>query len=174
MLSCNNVDGTGKGDGALIDAAVLSASDRSSLGLRDDIGGELLQELLKEIPARLAGYRVVPDQVRDIRAALRSLARRPGMKLVLTTGGTGVSPRDVTPEATEALLERDLPALGLAMRWASYPLAPASLISRSVAGYHRDCLIVNLPGSPKAVRECFEVLLPLLRWLFAAPGKRKE
>ena len=146
-------------------AAVLSTSDRSSRGEREDVSGRLLCELLAGLPARVESYRVVPDRVGSIRAALRSMLRLEGVAMVLTTGGTGVAPRDVTPEATAPLLERDLPALSLAIRRESRRKAPASIISRAVAGMHGDCLIVNLPGSPKAVRECFEVIEPTLKIL---------
>lgn len=153
-------------------AAVISASDRSSRGERQDLSGRLLVELLAEVPLPVVEYRVLPDTVRALRGAIRRLSGRRDVGLVVTTGGTGVSPRDVTPEATRPLLERDLPALALAMRWASYDKAPASVISRAVAGFRGDCLVVNLPGSPKAVRECFEVVLPTLRHLFGHSGRR--
>jgi molybdenum cofactor synthesis domain-containing protein len=153
-------------------AAVLSASDRSSRGEREELSGRLLCELLSSVPARVEAYRVVPDRVRSIRAALRSMARNSAVRILLTTGGTGVAPRDVTPEATQPLIDRDLPALSLAVRWASYEKAPASLISRALAGFCGECLIVNLPGSPKAVKECFATILPTLQWLFS--GSTRE
>jgi len=147
--------------------AVLSASDRSSRGEREDLSGHLLCDLLSRVPARLETYRVVPDRVRSIRAAMRSMIRNRAVRLLLTTGGTGVAPRDVTPEATLPLIERDLPAMALAVRWTSYGKAPASIISRALAGFSGDCLIVNMPGSPKAVEECFDVILPTLQWFFS-------
>ena len=153
-------------------SAVLSASDRSSQGLRSDLSGLLLCELISQIPGRLETYRVVPDRIRNIRAAMRSMVRNRKVGLLLTTGGTGLAPRDVTPEATLPLLERELPAMALAVRWASYEKAPASIISRALAGFSGDCLIVNLPGSPKAVQECFEVVLPALRWFFSRNNKQ--
>lgn len=146
-------------------AAVLSTSDRSSRGERDDISGLLLCELLAAVPAGVESYRVVPDKVAGIRSALRGMLGRKDIHMVLTTGGTGVAPRDVTPEATAPLIERDLPALSMAIRRESLRKAPASVISRALAGMSGDCLIVNLPGSPKAVRECFDVILPTLRLL---------
>jgi molybdenum cofactor synthesis domain-containing protein len=155
-------------------AAVITASDRSSRGERADASGPALAALLERIPMRLVALRVVPDTVRDIRQALRSLVRDPGVRLILTTGGTGVTPRDVTPEATAPLIERDLPGLALAMRWGSYRSTPFAMISRAVAGFHGDCLIVNMPGSPRAVAECFGIVLPTLRQLFgdtAAPPR---
>lgn len=160
----------------MIGAAVVTASDRSSSGARADASGPALAALLELIPARLEARRVVPDTVRDIRGALRTLLRNPEVKLILTTGGTGVTPRDVTPEATAPLIERALPAMALAMRWESYRTTPFAMISRAVAGFHGDCLIVNLPGSPRAVAECFAVLLPTFRRLFGgrpAPTGRR-
>lgn len=150
----------------MIGAAVITASDRSSRGEREDASGPALAALLERIPARLEGLRVVPDTVRAIRGALRSFLGRPAVKLILTTGGTGVTPRDVTPEATAPLIERDLPGLALALRWESYRLTPFALVSRARAGFHGDCLIVNLPGSPRAVSQCFGILLPTFQLLF--------
>jgi molybdenum cofactor synthesis domain-containing protein len=154
----------------MVSAGVITASDRSSRGERADASGPALAALLPRIPAELAGLRVVPDTVRDIRAALRSFLRDPAVKLILTTGGTGVTPRDVTPEATAPLLERPLPGIALALRWGSYRHTPFALVSRALAGFHGDCLIVNLPGSPRAVEECFAILLPTLRHLFGGGG----
>lgn len=156
----------------MISAAVISASDRSSRGEREDLSGRILMDLIAGIPAEIDGYRVVPDRIRDIRAAVRSLTRSGRVRLLLTTGGTGVSPRDVTPEATTPLLDRDLPAMALAVRRKSWDKVPASIISRAVAGFRGDCLVVNMPGSPKAVRECFDVLLPTFRWLFGESSKK--
>jgi molybdenum cofactor synthesis domain-containing protein len=147
-------------------AAVITASDRSSRGERPDASGPALATLLGRVPARLLGLRVVPDTVRSIRGALRGFLRDPEIGLILTTGGTGVTPRDVTPEATAPLLERRLPGLALAMRWGSYRSTPFAMVSRALAGFHGHCLIVNLPGSPRAVEECFGILLPVFRQLF--------
>src|SRR5512137_1665755 len=150
----------------MIGAAVITASDRSSRGERADASGPALAALLGQIPARLAGLRVVPDTVRDIRGALRSFLREPDVRLILTTGGTGVTPRDVTPEAAAPLIERALPGVALAMRWGSYRTTPFAMVSRALAGFHGECLIVNMPGSPRAVAECFAILLPTFRDLF--------
>jgi len=147
-------------------AAVITASDRSSRGERADASGPALAAQLERIPMRLVVLRVVPDTVREIRGALRSLVKDPEVKLILTTGGTGVTPRDVTPEATAPFIERALPGMALAMRWGSYRTTPFAMISRAIAGFHGDCLVVNMPGSPRAVAECFEILLPTFRQLF--------
>ena len=151
-------------------AAVITASDRSSRGERADASGPALAGLLERVPMRLVDLRVVPDSVREIRGALRALVKDPAVSLILTTGGTGVTPRDVTPEATAPLIERDLPGVALAMRWGSYRTTPFAMISRALAGFHGDCLIVNMPGSPRAVAECFGILLPTLRQLFGHPA----
>ena len=147
-------------------AAVITASDRSSRGERADASGPALAAQLERVPMRLVALRVVPDSVRAIRGALRALLKNPEVKLILTTGGTGVTPRDVTPEATAPLIERNLPGMALAMRWGSYRTTPFAMISRALAGFHGDCLIVNMPGSPRAVAECFGILLPAFRQLF--------
>jgi molybdenum cofactor synthesis domain-containing protein len=147
-------------------AAVITASDRSSSGVRADASGPALAALLERIPMKLVALRVVPDTIRDIRSALRALVKDPRVRLILTTGGTGVTPRDVTPEATAPLVERMLPGVALAMRWGSYRTTPFAMISRAIAGFHGDCLIVNMPGSPRAVAECFGILLPTFRQLF--------
>jgi len=157
----------------VFDAAVIAASDRSWRGEREDESGRVLAGLLERIPMRLAALRVVPDTIRAIRGALRSLAGDPEVRLILTTGGTGVTPRDVTPEATAPLLERELPGMAQAMRWRSYRTTPFALISRARAGFRGDCLIVNMPGSPRAVAECFEILLPTLRQLFGRTAARR-
>jgi molybdenum cofactor synthesis domain-containing protein len=161
----------------MIGAAVVTASDRSARGERADASGPALAALLPRIPAQVTALRVVPDTVREIRGALRGLLRDPAVRLILTTGGTGVTPRDVTPEATAPLIERPLPGLALALRWGSYRHTPFALVSRALAGFSGERLIVNLPGSPRAVEECFAILLPTLRALYgggAAAGGGAE
>jgi len=157
----------------MVGAAVITASDRSARGERADESGPALAALLARIPAAVASVEVVPDSVRAIRAAIRRAAGAPGVRLVLTTGGTGVTPRDVTPEATAPLLDRELPALALAMRRGSWRRTPFAVLSRARAGFRGDCLVVNLPGSPRAVGECFEILLPALRELFGPSARRR-
>lgn len=147
-------------------AAVITASDRASRGERADASGPALAALLERVPMKLVDLRVVPDTIRDIRRALRALVKDPRVRLILTTGGTGVTPRDVTPDATAPFIERALPGVALALRWGSYRTTPFAMISRAIAGYHGDCLIVNMPGSPRAVAECFGILLPTFRQLF--------
>jgi len=141
-------------------AAVLTVSDGVSAGTRDDASGDLLEELLAG-----EGYdverRIVPDDHAAIAAAVAALAA--AAQLVLTTGGTGVAPRDVTPEATSEVVEREVPGLVEAIRADARAKTPHGLLSRGVAGTRGAALIVNLPGSPGGCRDGFEVLRPALR-----------
>lgn len=140
--------------------AVVTISDACSRGEREDASGAALRELL-QTAAEVVEYRVIPDDRSRIEAVLRELAER-GVDLVLTTGGTGLGPRDVTPEATRAVVERLAPGLAEAMRQESLKKTPHAMLSRGVAGVLGETLIINMPGSPKAVRECFAVISPVL------------
>ena len=136
--------------------AILTVSDRSSQGLRDDESGRVVRELvLDALQAEIVDYRVVPDERPAIEDALRGWADSRAADLVLTTGGTGLAPRDITPEATLAVIERQVPGIPEAMRAASLAITPMAMLSRMVAGTRGSTLIVNLPGSPKGVRENF-------------------
>jgi molybdopterin adenylyltransferase len=140
-----------------IRAAVLTVSDRSARGEREDESGPLLAELL-----RGAGAEVVSDEPGPLAERLRALADRVDINLVLTTGGTGLSPRDHTPEATRAVVEREVPGIPEAMRAGTLRQTRTAMLSRAVCGTRSGALLVNLPGSPKGVRECFEVIRPVL------------
>lgn len=143
--------------------AILTISDRSSQGQREDASGAVIRELVSaELAAEVVAYRVVPDERPEIEAALREWADRREADLVLTTGGTGLAPRDITPEATRAVLEREVPGIPEAMRAASLLKTPFAMLSRMAAGTRGNTLIINLPGSPKAVRENLAVILPAL------------
>ena len=143
-------------------AAVVTVSDRSFRGQRPDGGGPLLAELLKEAGYEIAETMIVPDEQDQIEATLRDLCDGQGVDLVVTTGGTGFSPRDVTPEATIAVCQRLTPGIPEAMRYASMAVTPRAMLSRAQAGIRGKTLIVNLPGSPKAARENLEAVLPAL------------
>jgi molybdenum cofactor synthesis domain-containing protein len=142
----------------VIRVAILTVSDGVAAGKREDTSGELLAAWLEGLGWFLAEQRVVPDEVREIAAPLSNWADRDHADLILTTGGTGFGPRDVTPEATSAVLERPAPGLAEALRAAGTQSTPFAALSRGVAGIRGSCLIVNLPGSEKAVRESLEVL----------------
>ena len=141
----------------MIKAAVLTISDKGSRGEREDKSGEVIKEKLGLINAEVVAYEIVPDERDIISEKLRSFAE--SANLILTTGGTGVSPRDVTPEATRDVIERELPGFSEAMRAESFKVTPRSIGSRAVSGMYKDTLIINLPGSPKAVAECLGVVL---------------
>jgi molybdopterin adenylyltransferase len=140
-------------------AAVLTVSDRVSRGAAADGSGDALAELL-EADGYEVSRRVVPDEAGEIAAAIEDLAREAA--LVLTTGGTGVAPRDVTPEATRAVLERDVPGIAEALRANSIAKTPHGLLSRGVAGVRGGTLVVNLPGSTGGCRDGYAVLKPAL------------
>ena len=141
----------------MIKAAVLTISDKGSRGEREDKSGEVIKEKLRLIKAEVVTYEIVPDERDIISEKLRSFAE--SANLILTTGGTGVSPRAVTPEATRDVIERELPGFSEAMRAESFKVTPRSIGSRAVSGMYKDTLIINLPGSPKAVAECLGVVL---------------
>ncbi|HYT25687.1 MAG TPA: MogA/MoaB family molybdenum cofactor biosynthesis protein [Actinomycetota bacterium] len=143
-----------------IRVAVLTVSDRVAEGSRGDAGGDALRALLQEAGATLTAREVVPDEQARIAATLRSLAA--AADVVLTTGGTGLGPRDVTPEATREVLDREAPGIPEALRHASLAITPFAMLSRATAGLAGHTLIVNLPGNPKAVGEEWEVLAPIL------------
>ncbi|HEV7807837.1 MAG TPA: MogA/MoaB family molybdenum cofactor biosynthesis protein [Solirubrobacteraceae bacterium] len=141
-------------------AAILTISDTRSAGSRADTTTQMMAEILTGAGFEIAERRLVPDEFDDIAAAIVDLAA--GAQLVITSGGTGLAPRDVTPEATRSVLEREAPGIAEAMRAETAKIQPLSYLSRAVAGQLGTTLVINLPGNPKAVRECFDVLLPLL------------
>ncbi len=151
---------------------VINVSDRASAGVYDDLPGRSCVELLREwiaTPFRLE-YQVLPDEQGLIEAALRSMADDAGCSLVVTTGGTGPAPRDVTPEATVAVCGRLLPGFGEQMRAASLRHVPTAILSRQTAGLRGRCLIVNLPGRPKAIRENLEAVFPAIPYCIELAG----
>ena len=143
-------------------AAVLTVSDRVSRGERSDEGGPLVAELLKNAGYEVVRTDVVPDEQAQIEAALRQMADGGDIQLLVTTGGTGFAPRDVTPEATLAVCDRLTPGIPEAMRYASMQITGRAMLSRAQAGIRKGTLILNLPGSPKAAKENLEAVLPAI------------
>ena len=143
-------------------AGILTVSDKGSLGERQDESGEVIREVLSTIDARIVNYDIIPDEKELITAKLVEWADKDGVDVIVTTGGTGLTPRDVTPEATLSAVDRLVPGFAEAMRMESLKKTPHAMLSRAVSGARGKCLIINLPGSPRAVRECLEVVLPAL------------
>ena len=143
----------------------LTISDRASAGVYEDRSGPEIEKALRDFLGDGAAFAslVVPDEQDRISLALRKFADELKCDMVVTTGGTGISARDVTPEATKAVLEKELPGFGEAMRMQSLAKVKTAILSRAVAGTRGSCLIVNLPGKPSAVRECLEILAPAIR-----------
>lgn len=145
-----------------IQAAVITVSDACSRGEREDESGQLLAQLLTEIGAQIIATKILADDLDPLANALKEFAERDDVNLIVTTGGTGLAPRDNTPEATLAVIEREAPGLAEAMRNETLKQTPMAMISRGVCGVRSNTLIINLPGSPKAVRESFAVIAPVL------------
>jgi molybdenum cofactor synthesis domain-containing protein len=146
----------------MLTLGILTVSDKGSRGEREDESGRAIKETLASLNANLVKYDVVPDEREIISGRLIEWVDKEGVDLILTTGGTGLTPRDVTPEATLAVVDRLAPGFVEAMRAESLKVTPTAMLSRAVCGTRGRSLIVNLPGSPKAVRECLEVILPAL------------
>ena len=141
---------------------ILTISDKRSQGLHHDRSGEVIREILSQLGSNIIKYDIVPDEQEVIAGKLAEWADKGGVDVILTTGGTGLSQRDVTPEATLSVIEKSVPGFAEAMRAKSLEKTPMAVLSRAIAGVRGDCLIINLPGSSKAVQECLEVVLPAL------------
>ena len=147
-----------------LQVARLTVSDRAHAGVYQDKGGPELERVFSKewnTPVEWLPL-IVPDEKNKITSALRGWVQQQ-IPLILTTGGTGPTPRDITPEATRAILEKELPGLSEAQRWISFPLAPTAILSRAVAGVAGQTLIINFPGNPKAIAECLPPLIPAIR-----------
>lgn len=146
----------------MIRAAIITLSDKGSKGEREDESGKIIREMVAAVGAEVRHYEMLPDERPLIADALARLADSGSIDLIVTTGGTGVAPRDVTPEATLDVIDRELPGMAEAMRAESLKMTSRAMLSRAVAGIRKRTLIVNLPGSPRAVRENLVVILPAL------------
>ena len=147
---------------AQIRAVAITVSDACSRGERKDESGEALVQLLKELGAEIVETKVVSDDLEPLVQTLQHTAERRDVNLIVTTGGTGLAPRDNTPEATLQVIEREAPGLAEAMRLGTLQQTPMAMISRGVCGVRFGTLIINLPGSPKGVRESFAIIKPVL------------
>jgi len=141
---------------------ILTISDRGSRGEREDLSGPVIRELVSKVGGEVRQYDIVPDEKEIIAQRLKEWADVLRLDLVLTTGGTGLTPRDVTPEATREVIERPAPGFSEAMRQEGLKKTPLSMLSRGISGVRARTLIINLPGSPRGVRESLEVILPAL------------
>jgi molybdopterin adenylyltransferase len=141
---------------------ILTISDKGSRGQRLDKSGETIRDIVSRMGNSVAKYEIVADEPDIISGRLKEWSDGDGVDVILTTGGTGLGLRDVTPEATMSVIDKAVPGIPEAMRVKSLEKTPTAMLSRAVAGLRGRCLIINLPGSPKAVQECLEVILPAL------------
>ena len=140
---------------------IITVSDRCSEGKREDKSGPLIRQILKGL-GEIVKYEIIPDEKASISQAIKEVVDQLNVDLVLTTGGTGLSFRDVTPEATREVVERKIPGFAELMRRKSFEITPMAILSRAIAGIRGKSIIINLPGSPKAVNECLKIILPLI------------
>ena len=146
----------------MIRAAILTMSDKGFRGEREDKSGQVIKEMIISLPSDVVSYEVIPDEKEIIRERLIHLSDIVKADIIITTGGTGLSPRDVTPDATLEVIDKEVPGMAEAMRAESLKKTANAMISRAVVGVRGETLIINLPGSPKAVRENLSVILPAI------------
>ena len=146
----------------MFNLGILTISDKGALGQRYDESGKVIRDSLSPSDSHVVKYEVIPDEVAVIANKLTEWADEGSVDVILTTGGTGLSNRDVTPEATLSVVGKVVPGFAEAMRIKTYNVTPMAMLSRATSGVRGNCLIINLPGSPKAVRECLEVILPAI------------
>jgi molybdopterin adenylyltransferase len=144
----------------MITAAILTLSDKGSRGEREDLGGPLIREMIRTIGAEVLYYEIIPDEKELIKEKLIEYSK--SVDLLITTGGTGLFPRDVAPDATLEVIDREIPGIAEAMRMAGLKKTNRAMLSRAVAGIRCKTLIINLPGSPKAVKEGLEAIMDVL------------
>ena len=146
----------------MFNAGILTISDKGAQGKRHDESGKAIRDALSGFDSHVARYEIIPDEAGAIRQRLAEWADGGDIDIIITTGGTGLSQRDVTPEATLAVVDKVVPGFTEAMRIKTSNTTPTAILSRAAAGIRGKCLIINLPGSPRAVRECLEVVLPAI------------
>lgn len=146
----------------MLKVGIITASDKGSRGEREDLSGALLKELAKDIEGEVVAYIVLPDERQLLAQKMREWADELSLDLILTTGGTGFSLRDVTPEATKDVADRMVPGIAEVMRYESLKITPKAMLSRAVSALRKRTLIINMPGSPKAVKECWQAIAPAL------------
>jgi len=146
----------------MLNVGILTISDKGAQGQRYDESGKVIKDSLSLVDGHVVKYEVVPDEMDVISHKLTEWADEGNVDVIITTGGTGLSQRDVTPEATLSVIDKVVPGLAEAMRAKTFNKTPMAVLSRAAAGVRGRCLIINLPGSPKAVGECLEVILPVI------------
>ena len=146
----------------MFNAGILTVSDKGAKGQRPDESGKVIRDSLSRLDSHIVKYEIVPDEEEVIARKLTDWADAGEIDVILTTGGTGLAQRDVTPEATLFVVDKVVPGFAEAMRAKTFEITPMAILSRAAAGVRGKCLIINLPGSPKAVQECLEVILPAI------------
>lgn len=146
----------------MIEVGILTISDKGARGEREDQSGKVIEEIVKKIEGEVKYYRIIPDEEEIIQDELIKAVDKLHLDLILTTGGTGLGKRDVTPEATLAVIEKEVPGISEIIRSESFKKTNRAILSRGVAGIRKNSLIINLPGSPKGVKESLEIILKAL------------
>ena len=147
----------------MIKVGILTLSDKGSKGEREDLSGKVLKDFSEVEGWKVIKYEIIPDEKEQIVKILKVWVDKEKLDFIITTGGTGVYPRDVTPEATKEIIEKEIPGIPEYIRYISYPLTPMAALTRGVAGIRKKTLIINLPGSPKAIKEIFPKLIPIIK-----------
>ena len=146
----------------MIKVGILTISDKGSIGEREDLSGKVIEEAVKKINGEVKYYQIIPDEMDIIQEELIKAVDKLHLDLILTTGGTGLAKRDVTPEATLAIIEKEVPGISEIIRSESFKKTNRAILSRGIAGIRKESLIINLPGNPKGVRESLEIILEAL------------